>query len=547
MLKVFLVEDEIVVREGIKNNINWIENGFIFCGEASDGELAYPMIQEMKPDIVITDIRMPFMDGLQLSRLIKKEMPWIKVIVLSGYEEFEYAQEAIDIGVTQYLLKPISGAELMTCIRNVRDRILKEQEEKLNSAKYKIEMKEYEESEKRRLFKDIVNNKDTLMNILDRGKALNLKLSSMAYNIILFKFYGSASAFHSVNQCAKVQKKLDELFDEKEDIIRFDCLLDGIALLLKGNSLEEISQIARSYIARIKEILKNYPELGYFGGIGRPVKRLGELSNSFREASRAFAYRYICDKSEIIDYCTIGNEEFYSVHTESLDMVNVTQLDRKKVITFLKSGNKEEVNYFVEEYLNCIGNKNRESLLFRQYIIMDMYQIVAGVTEEFGYEVDLIDKPFQDNEQSGFQIISFSHVKKYIEKIFCQVINIRDELATKHNNDVINRAKQYIKENYYKEDISLNSVASEVFLSPSHFSAVFSQKTGQTFIKYLTDLRMDKAKELLKCTDMRTSEIGYCVGYKDPHYFSYLFKKTQNCTPSQYRGGKRRNKDNGGV
>ena len=119
MLKVFLVEDEIVMREGIKNNINWEEEGFEFAGEASDGELAYPLIQKTRPDILITDIKMPFMDGLELSRLIKQEMPDIRIIILSGYDEFEYAKEAINIGITDYLVKPVSGAQLLAAVKKV--------------------------------------------------------------------------------------------------------------------------------------------------------------------------------------------------------------------------------------------------------------------------------------------------------------------------------------------------------------------------------------------------------------------------------------------
>ncbi len=113
MLKIFLVEDEFVVREGIKNNIDWKAHGYEFCGEASDGELAFPMIQKLKPDIVITDIRMPFMDGLALSRLIKKELPWIEIIILTGFREFDYAKEAINIGIAEFLSKPINGEELL--------------------------------------------------------------------------------------------------------------------------------------------------------------------------------------------------------------------------------------------------------------------------------------------------------------------------------------------------------------------------------------------------------------------------------------------------
>ena len=128
MIKVFLAEDEFIVRQGIKNNIDWEKNGFEFCGEASDGELAFPIICREKPDIVITDIRMPFMDGLVLSRLIRRELPQTKIIILSGHEEFEYAKAAIQIGVEEYLLKPIRGEELLQVVNHVAEKIRRERQ-----------------------------------------------------------------------------------------------------------------------------------------------------------------------------------------------------------------------------------------------------------------------------------------------------------------------------------------------------------------------------------------------------------------------------------
>lgn len=136
MLKVFLVEDEFIIREGIKNNIDWQIHGYEFCGEASDGELAFPLIQKLKPDILITDIKMPFMDGLALSRLVKKELPETEIIFLSGYEEFDYAKEAIQIGVARYLLKPINGDALLAEVDIVAEDILKKQREKEIREKY---------------------------------------------------------------------------------------------------------------------------------------------------------------------------------------------------------------------------------------------------------------------------------------------------------------------------------------------------------------------------------------------------------------------------
>jgi two-component system response regulator YesN len=535
VLKLFLVEDEVIVREGIKNIIKWEEIGLHFCGEASDGELAYPMIQNEKPDILITDIRMPFMDGLELSRLIKKEMPWMKIIILSGYGEFTYAKEAINIGVTEYLLKPISSMELIKCLKKVRDSILKEQEEKANLEKYKRDMKEYVEEAKCKLFLDLIGNSQSLMHVLERGNELNLELSAMAYNIILYRINTKGQTQEDLKLIEEASLELEALFEDKKDVIKFDCFLEGTALLIKGNSLENVSVLQKSYIEKIKLILNRYSKLTYFGGVGIPVKRLGELINSYQEASRAFAYRYILDMNEIIDYTLISEENRSSIKPLVPDMEGVIKLDKRTVEGFLKVGNIEDIHYFVEAYLKSIGNDNRNSLLFRQYMVMDMYYIVAGFCEELGLGTEVIKVPFKEKSQFTLQVTSFDATKRYIKDIFTQVIELREELSSRQYNDMINKAKIYINEHYKEEELSLNQVAAKVFISPNHFSAMFSQKTGQTFIKYLTDLRMNKAKELLKCSDMRTAEIGYQVGYKDPHYFSYLFKKTQNCTPKQYR------------
>ena len=126
MLKIFLVEDEMIMREGIKKNIDWEKENFSFVGDAADGELAYPLIIQKKPDILITDIKMPFMDGLELSRLVKAELPDIKIIVLSGYDEFDYAKEAIDIGIAEYLLKPVTSAKLLETLHRVQKTILEQ-------------------------------------------------------------------------------------------------------------------------------------------------------------------------------------------------------------------------------------------------------------------------------------------------------------------------------------------------------------------------------------------------------------------------------------
>ena len=172
MIKVFLVEDEIVMREGIKNTISWEKEGFQFVGEASDGELAYPLIQKTRPDILITDIKMPFMDGLELSRLVKKELPAVKIIILSGYDDFKYAQEGINIGIADYLLKPVTGARLLAAIKKVAEEVIKEKEQKSFLETYDQEQEERQQMEKQKYFRRLISGQMSVSAMLSEGAVL---------------------------------------------------------------------------------------------------------------------------------------------------------------------------------------------------------------------------------------------------------------------------------------------------------------------------------------------------------------------------------------
>ena len=255
MLKIFLVEDEFVIREGIKNNIDWKANGYEFCGEASDGELAFPIIQKTKPDIVITDIRMPFMDGLELSRLIKKELPLTEIIILSGYEEFEYAKEAIKIGVSQYLCKPISGEELLKEINLLADKITEKRKEQEIKEKYIREVEENFIEEKRNFFQYLVTGTKSISELLEIAKKIHIDLSSIWYNIILLKIQSMTHAHDEYSgSMVKVEQKLKEL-DEGDHFAAFDRNLEGKALLVKADTEEELTRIQNDYIRKMKDLL----------------------------------------------------------------------------------------------------------------------------------------------------------------------------------------------------------------------------------------------------------------------------------------------------
>ena len=533
MLKVFLVEDEFVMREGIKNNIDWNSHGYEFCGEASDGELAFPMIQKLTPDIVITDIKMPFMDGLELSRLIKKELPFTEIIILSGYEEFEYAKEAIKIGVSQYLTKPINGEELLREVDLLAEKISEKRKEREIREKYVREMEENFLGERKNLFQYLVTGSKSMSELLEISDKLNIDLSAIWYRVALVKIQSMNHARDEYsNSLVQIEQKLKAI-DADRGLLVFDRNLEGQALIFKADTREELEKIQNDYLGKMRDLLGDYTQIRYFVGIGMPVNRLSELPSSFEQASHAFAHRYLVKESCIWNYEEM-EQNIYHDEEFNISNVNPKQLDRSKLREFLKFGDREEVIYFVEEYFKDLGPNAMKSNMFRQYIILDAYFCVVDFLDSLQFQKDELE-PL--DVTSGI-LQSEETAIKYVIRIIEKALELREKTASNRYGGIVDEVKKYIDKNYADEDLSLNVLASHVNFSPNHLSMVFSQQTGKTFIKYLTDFRMSKAKELLRCTGKRSSEISLEVGYKDPHYFSYLFKKTQGMTPTQYRGGK---------
>lgn len=530
MIKVFLAEDEIVIRNGIKNSIEWEKEGYEFVGEAGDGELAYPMILKTKPDILITDIRMPFMDGLELSRLVRQELPDIKIVILSGYDEFDYAKEAIRLRVAEYLLKPISSAKLLEVLKEIAASICQEREERELLKKYEEDMRENRQYEKDEFLTRILTHNLSVTEILEQGKQLGLDLSAGVYNTVLFKIAG----FPGDEALTEVFTKIENLLDGRECVYYFRRGVEGWAILCLAENEEELKEKLVKLREDIEAIMAVCPDMNYFGAFGRMVSRLGALKESMEEAERVFACRYLREWNQIIGISDLI--EKVSENKElNLSSLKVDKLDRKIVEQFLKTGLKAEATHFIEEYLESLGENNIQSLLFRQYVTMDIYLAAVAVLEELGYESDELVKrcgDFKDME-SVFQIAG--QTKEYLKNVLETTIDLREMVSKQKYSQLLNEARNYIEQNYGNDEISLNTAAASVNLSPNHFSTIFSQEMGKTFIEFLTDVRMGKAKELLRSSAMKTAEIAYAVGYKDSHYFSYLFKKTQKCTPREFR------------
>lgn len=535
-IKVFLVEDEMVIRRGIKNSIDWEKEGYIFCGEASDGELAYPMIIKEKPDILITDIRMPFMDGLELCKLVKKELPNIKILILSGYDEFDYAKEAIRLGVTEYLLKPISSGKLLEALNGVSESIRREKEDKDLVRKYMEEMRENTEHEKQKFFEQMIAGNLSMADALETGKKYEMNLSAGMYNLLLFRFTLGEENRKSGELLGEAEYAIEKLTERLEYVFEFQRGVEGWAFLLMADNEEQMSERVKELSKDLEEIMKNYSTIAYFGGIGQPVARLRELEESFREAERALAARFTMELNRIISVEDIRMAQ----NVDTLDDIEITSFGeiektRTMLEKFLNNGAEDEIDEFVDVYINELPEENLKSVLMRQYIIMDAYIVMMSFCEKIeGIEGEM-QAQSEELKNSMKTSQTLEEIKNYIRMLLKKIIGVRDTISGRRYSDIIEIAKDQIRKTYMSDEISLNTIAAEVGMSPSYFSSIFSKEMGKTFVEYLTEIRMDRPKELLMCSSMKTSEIGYEVGYKDPHYFSYIFKKTQNCTPKEFR------------
>lgn len=540
MLKIFLAEDEVIVRETIKRMIPWEDLGFELVGEAADGEMALPLLLRQKPDLLITDIKMPFMDGLTLAKVAKKEIPGLKVVILSGYDDFNYAKQAINIGVEDYLLKPITKNALIERLVEIRSRYEHEKTQKEYYEKFHREMQAYEKNSSRDFFEALVSGSMDMMEIYRRSEKLGLDIVAEAYNVLIFTmnceedFSGQREGYSEWE--AESLELLEEFFSENTSAMLFRCNIFSYGVLIKGQK-ETIEENTRSCVSEIQRILdRKEQKRQWFVAAGEPVERLSQIQKSYYSASRAFSQRYLYDEN-ILYYDEMASMEKKNVTEDDstyLQKVDVNALNPVILQKFLSNGLLEETENFVKDYFYAIGQEPLESLVFRNYVTLNVRFSVMSFLKEIGCDTRTLEQEDTEDVLSESSK-SLENAIAYAEKIISQAIALRDQNSGNKNRSILKTAVDFIDSHYMEEDMSLNKAANAANVSANHFSALFSQNMGQTFIEYLTNLRMNKAKEYLRCTSMRSSEIAGEIGYKDAHYFSYLFKKTQGMTPSDYR------------
>lgn len=537
MLRVFLAEDETIIRETLRDTVPWAQCGYTFAGEAADGEMALPLIRKLRPDVLITDIRMPFMDGLALSKLVLQEFPQMKVIILSGYDDFEYAQKAIGLGVERYLLKPITKSTLIGVLEEVREKIQGERAQQNYLAQFHQEAQDYEQYARRRFFERIVGGQLSVPQIYEQAEKLDLDLRAQCYDIVLVSSMPErdtgAEAYSEPG--ARIRDGLVAHFLKHPEYVLFRWNLASYAVLLLGDR-GDMDRIICRCVDKVRSLYETYgPEQKWYVAVGTPTQRLSALPGCFEEVSRLWAYRHILPEQHVLSADTV------SILTGAGADHDLSGLDMAKVnpavlTGVLHSASAQEISSFVDEYIHSLAD-GLESMPFCQYLMLSARFTATQFVESLGIGQKEFLSSLSCLNMVG-QRVSTDDLKRYLSDILLRAIELRDNLTGSQYKSLLKQVVDYIDRNFQREDISLNRVAKEVNISPNYLSAVFSQEMGTTFVEYLTGKRMEKARELLRNSDLRSGEIAAAVGYKDSHYFSFLFKKTQGCTPRDYRGGR---------
>lgn len=537
MLKVFLVEDESIVREGLRDNIPWQQWGYQFIGEASDGEMALPLIQKMKPDVLLTDIKMPFMDGLSLSRIVHQEFPDMKIIIISGYDDFEYARQAIAVGVEQYLLKPITRGTLQKVLAQLKTKVETEREQRNYQEKYQSETREYEQFSRTNFFVKVFEGRMSVQDIYEEAAELSLKINAPCYNLLMFCLTEKRAEDNGCLESEAFARKREELlryFLRYPEHIVFRWNVNTYGVLIKG-SPEQMKELTGRCLENLERICKPAEEgLDWHVAVGEPVERLSMLAECYSRVNHLFAYRFLMPTAHV--FTGEVTESYMPLEaSDKIGDIDYAKVDPDLIKDFLRQGSLDEIAEFVDSWLLSI-HEALKSRLFQNYLVFHVHFVTMSYVESIGYNKKQLLELLGE-EQIQEVNLGIEELAQYICTILEKAMELRNQESDNRGRKVLKKALEYIEDNYMQETLSLNTVAGEVGVSANYFSAVFSQEMNVTFIEYVTQKRMEKAKKLLRQTEKHSGDIALEVGYKDPHYFSFVFKKTQGCTPREYRAG----------
>ena len=524
--KVILVDDEAEVIDMIEKKIHWNDLGFEVAGSATNGVKALELVEKLQPDVVLTDIKMPYMDGLELSRRLNREYPNIYIMLCTGFDEFEYAKEAVHLEIKEYMLKPVNATELSESLTNLKHTLDREREEKLNVKKLNDYFQEVLPKLQSNFFISLIEGRVEKQDYERFLQAYQVDMKGPLFGCVIFHTSenhvpeGMNPLLLSMSVEREIKQRLMDQWNCRE-------------FIYMGNTLLILELDAEDKITQITDACDRFCRWAYrimgavvTAGIGTVCDSLYEISLSYERAREAVSYRVLYGTKRAINIGEI-------VPKEQIKPVQSEESRMQTLFRAIRIGDSAEIERAAHGEMEKL-HKNTETM--SQYNLATM-EIVSGFFK-FCTDNSLDFNKISGNMQNIYEKVSQMDESSLTAWIVQMSETISEKLKCARNSSarrLIVEAQNIVKERYMEADISLDEICTVLGVSNSYFSSLFKKEAGKSFISYLTDYRMDIAAEMILNTDEKSYTIAEKVGYLDANYFSYVFKKKFGVSPSKYR------------
>ncbi|WP_053373152.1 response regulator transcription factor [Paenibacillus sp. FJAT-27812] len=532
MYRVMIVDDEAVVRNGLKNTINWSEHGFELIGDYANGREAWDAVEMYRPELVISDISMPFMDGLELAGLISAQFPYIKMIILTGYDEFEYAQQAIRLKISDFILKPITAQEIRLLLDRIRAEMDEEKKRREDLSRLNSQLEQSLPLLKERFLERLVAVGLKESEVTERFAYFNLPPVSPLYVVMVVDIddFGNRELHSYEHDSEFLRFAAFDIFQEtleEDHVLTFRTREERMVAIIFGQDNESLLyELVFSLAEEVRYHVEKYLSFTVTIGVGRASANVEQLPISYKSALSVLDYRFLLGKNRVLSIMDIEGKPT-NVMPLSLEW------DRK-LATAVKTGAIQEAHQLIETGVAEL----KAALVPVEACMLQMQKVVLSLMNSIQELAIQQQEPSIEQQiklMNVFRFKTLDEIEVWLKEVVSAVISTITDNRNYLTNMQIHRAVEYIDTNYANEKMSLQDLCRHVLMSTSYFSLVFKQHTGETFIEYLTGVRVAKAKELLHNSNLKLYEIAEQVGYKDPNYFSILFKKHSGITPKDYR------------
>lgn len=519
MYKVFVTEDEAFVREGIRNKLETSEH-FVLCGEAQDGEIALSAIRELKPDILIVDIEMPFMNGLELSRIVKRSMPWMGIIIISAHNEFEYTQKAISIGIDEYLQKPIRAKTLMESLELVAEK-LEDRRKKAGAQRNNTERSEEKSTLRDHLLGQLTGGLLSTQQFLEAAPNYQIDLVAKCYAVAECEMAYTGDVVFTMSQR---RQQIESLLGMRDDIVWFFKGPERLLMIIKSDDPDATQETVYEAAQMVQYGMKRDFNADLTIGIGTIVTRIGQIKDSLTGAHTAMHFLLSIGQSGII-----GIDDLKEGNAGQSINPSGNMIDKR-----LRYAVQDDIPRLVQDFLSPYHDGEVTSMLFGYYRLMELVMSAALIIRENGGDAQVVLGEYMSPDVVLKASTNLQQTEHATRQIIRKTVESKRIEGQSKYDDVLFRVKDYINKNYSDSSLSLGVIAKFAGFSPNHFSTLFSSQTGSTFIEYLTNVRMENAKKMLQ-NNMKIADIAYNIGYRDTRYFNFSFKKTVGCSPREYR------------